>query len=162
MWPPDKANGFVIRQPRSRRGACPPARLILRRVKQGHRGSGREGRPSNLETRQKTRGFEQHAVVVTEKHPVTCRAPKKDAARWNTLRRCSGVLTRAPRSLRNETAYGKRISTRRFCGSRTPCGVGTRRSLKLRPATDMSLRATPSAARRVATAFARRSESRWL
>jgi len=37
-----------------------------------------------------------------------------------------------PGVVENEPCYdGKRISTRRFCGSRTPGGVGTRKSLKL-------------------------------
>ena len=58
--------------------------------------------------------------------------------------------------------YGKTISTRRFCGSRTPGGVGTRRSFMPRPATTMSLRGTPSRSSEAATALARRSESRWL
>ena len=37
--------------------------------------------------------------------------------------------------LRNATRYGKTISTRRFCGSRTPSGVGPRGSFIPRPAT---------------------------
>jgi len=58
--------------------------------------------------------------------------------------------------------YEKPISTRRFCGSRTPFGVGTRGSFSPRPATAMSLRATPKFARASATLLARLSESRWL
>src|SRR6516164_5731736 len=43
-----------------------------------------------------------------------------------------GPSYEGPNTVENETFYcGKTISTRRFCGSRTPGGVGTRRSLKL-------------------------------
>jgi len=58
--------------------------------------------------------------------------------------------------------YGKTISTRRFCGSRTPGAVGTRGSFMPRPVMAMSLRGTPSFSSAAATALARRSESRWL
>ena len=67
-----------------------------------------------------------------------------------------------PESAIAETAYGKTISTRRFCGSRTPGAVGTRGSFMPRPVTTISLRGTPSPSRADATALARRSESRWL
>jgi hypothetical protein len=58
--------------------------------------------------------------------------------------------------------YGNMISTRRFCGSRTPGAVGTRGSFMPRPVTTISLRGTPRRSRAAATALARRSESRWL
>jgi len=84
---------------------------------------------------------------------------KKNAAVGRGVVR--GPRTRGPRVLqRARPSYGKRISTRRFCGSRTPAAVGTRGSFMPRPVTAISLRATPRAARAVATAFARRSESR--
>ena len=43
-----------------------------------------------------------------------------------------------PRRCRSEIAYGKTISTRRFCGSRTPSAVGTRLSFSPRPLTTMA------------------------
>src|SRR4029077_10288147 len=59
-----------------------------------------------------------------------------------------------------ETAYGKTISTRRFCGSRTPSAVGTRWSFLPRPLTAIACRATPLRASALATLLARRSDSR--
>ena len=58
--------------------------------------------------------------------------------------------------------YGETISTRRFCGSRTPLAVGTRLSFSPRPLTIIWFCGTPSAAIALATLLARRSESRWL
>ena len=97
--------------------------------------------------------------------PGRCRSNRKNANRKRRSLICGvprdPASGRIPRPWGTGPSYdGKRISTRRFCGSRTPSGVGTRRSLKLRPLTAISLRATPSAAIRPATALARRSESR--
>jgi len=61
-----------------------------------------------------------------------------------------------------DVGYVKTISTRQFCGSRTPGGVGTRGSFSPRPLTAMSPRATPKPASALATLLARRSDRRWL
>jgi hypothetical protein len=71
-------------------------------------------------------------------------------------------LWAAPAFFWIEIAYGNTISTRRFCGSRTPSAVGTRWSFLPRPLTTMLCRGTPNRTRALATLFARRSESRWL
>ncbi len=98
-------------------------------------------------------------------HTETKATGKKSRGETKSRRRGLRRLSGPPRGSRGEVAgarYGKTISTRRFCGSRTPSGVGTRGSFMPRPATSISLRGTPRCSRAAATAFARRSESRWL
>ena len=75
----------------------------------------------------------------------------------------TAAVVRSPRRRPGEggrVRQGKTISTRRFCGSRTPSAVGTRGSFMPRPATTMSLRGMPNRSRATATALARRSDSR--
>src|SRR6516165_1327226 len=70
------------------------------------------------------------AAIAFRCRPGNWEPPTKNAAaiRYVLL----GPSYEGPNAFENETFYcGKTISTRRFCGSRTPGGVGTRRSLKL-------------------------------
>jgi hypothetical protein len=57
-----------------------------------------------------------------------------------------------------DPGYRRIISTRRFCGSRTPGPVGTSRSVCPKPRMEMALAGTPSRTSSPATACARRSE----
>jgi hypothetical protein len=59
-------------------------------------------------------------------------------------------------------SYWMTISTRRFCGSRTPSAVGTRRPCSPRPITAIACAGTPSRTRASLTALARRSDSAML
>ena len=54
------------------------------------------------------------------------------------------------------------ISTRRFCGSRTPGPVGTSRCVSPKPWIVMALAGTPSLTSSACTALARRTDSPWL
>lgn len=54
------------------------------------------------------------------------------------------------------------ISTRRFCGSRTPGPVGTSRCVSPKPWITIALFATPSLTNSAATAWARRTDRPWL
>src|SRR5881394_1121661 len=58
--------------------------------------------------------------------------------------------------------YWMTISTRRFCGSRTPSAVGTSGWLSPRPTTAIAVAGTPSRTRASLTALARRSDSAML
>ena len=60
------------------------------------------------------------------------------------------------------SAYWMTISTRRFCGSRTPSAVWTSRPCSPRPITAIACAGTPSRTRASFTAFARRSDSAML
>ena len=59
-------------------------------------------------------------------------------------------------------AYWMTISTRRFCGSRTPSAVGTSRPCSPRPMTVIAGAGTPSRTNASLTALARRSDSAML
>ena len=65
-------------------------------------------------------------------------------------------------SLKPGIAYWMTISTRRFCGSRTPSAVWTRRPASPRPITVIACAGTPSRTRASFTALARRSDSAML
>jgi len=97
--------------------------------------------------------------IARRTHLTICRTQKKPPR--DHRGGCPEPAIGAPGGCREER-YGKTISTRRFCGSRTPSGVGTRGSFIPRPATIISLRGTPRPSRATATALARRSERRWL
>ena len=58
--------------------------------------------------------------------------------------------------------YWMTISTRRFCGSRTPSPVCTSRPCSPRPTTEIACAGTPSRTRASFTALARRSDSAML
>ena len=58
--------------------------------------------------------------------------------------------------------YWITISTRRFCGSRTPSAVCTRRPCSPRPITAIAVAGTPSRTSASLTVFARRSDSAML
>src|SRR5258708_38872716 len=68
-------------------------------------------------------------------------------------------LTLPHRDLRALDALLDTISTRRFCGSRTPPGVGTRRPFSPMPTTEIAVAGTPSRTKASLTEFARRSDS---
>ena len=66
-------------------------------------------------------------------------------------------------SLRSkDRSYWRTISTRRFCGSRTPSAVGTSGWLSPLPTTEIAVAGTPSRTRASLTALARRSDSAML
>ena len=60
------------------------------------------------------------------------------------------------------SSYWTTISTRRFCGSRTPSAVGTSRPFSPTPMTVMAVAGTPSRTSASLTALARRSDSAML
>jgi hypothetical protein len=60
------------------------------------------------------------------------------------------------------SSYCSTISTRRFCGSRTPSGVGTSRPPLPTPTTAMAVAGTPFCTSASLTALARRSDSAML
>src|SRR5438552_9924372 len=84
-------------------------------------------------------------------------AKEKPPCRARRLEGCRGVLGPGAVVL---MAYGKTISTRRFCGSRTPSAVGRRWSLLPRPLTPMARRAKPARAKALAPLFGHPSATR--
>ena len=73
-----------------------------------------------------------------------------------------GKGNQASRGTWSRGAYCTTISTRRFCGSRTPSPVCTRRPCSPRPTTLIACAGTPSRTRASLTALARRSDSAML
>ena len=156
------APAMAGRKTDSPKPGCRPVLLLLKRAKDHCR-----SRDSRAWVRPKRRAHPNRASYRTDPSDrfvwAPCPSTPLSQRKPPRLSAAAAGAGKGPRNLQvRRPLYGKTISTRRFCGSRTPSGVGTRRSFLPRPLTTMSLRGTPRRSSAAATALARRSESRWL